>query len=189
MKKCSHKIEKTFSKKKNSWSFSRLWHNEPIFESAWVSSKILHVSLYLDRDAHKLGGGPGVGKYPTLGPSKMCRPPLPGLTTRANAPLLTGGTWNWLMHKAWHWRAINFVTFFFHIGRFHIVNFTILARIISYLVTLLKMQPHYSQSSPENAILFSGTCPCSTHMLLPTEIRQVTSVKDFKVKISRHSFT
>ena len=50
------------------------------------------------------------------------------------------------------------------------------------------MQPHYSQSSPENATPLSGTCPRSTHMLLPTEIRQVTSVKDFKVKISRHSF-
>ena len=36
------------------------------------------------------------------------------------------------------------------------------------LVTLLKMQPHYSQSSRENATPFSGTCPLASYTEVPS---------------------
>ena len=35
------------------------------------------------------------------------------------------------------------------------------------LVTLLKMLPHYSQSSPENATLSSGTSPLASYEEVP----------------------
>ena len=36
------------------------------------------------------------------------------------------------------------------------------------LVTLLKMRPHYSQSSRENATPFSGTFPLASYKEVPT---------------------
>ena len=36
------------------------------------------------------------------------------------------------------------------------------------LVTLIKMQPHYSQSSRENATPFSGTSPLASYNEVPT---------------------
>ena len=35
------------------------------------------------------------------------------------------------------------------------------------LVTLLKMRPHYSQSSRENATIFSGTSPLASYKEIP----------------------
>ena len=35
------------------------------------------------------------------------------------------------------------------------------------LITLLKMQPHYSQSSRENATPFSGTSPLASYKEVP----------------------
>ena len=37
------------------------------------------------------------------------------------------------------------------------------------LVTLLKTQPHYSQSSRENATLSSGTSPLASYKEVPTQ--------------------
>ena len=36
------------------------------------------------------------------------------------------------------------------------------------LVTLLKMRPHYSQSSRENATPSSGTCPLASYKEVPS---------------------
>ena len=42
------------------------------------------------------------------------------------------------------------------------------------LVTLLKMQPHYSQSSRENATPSSGTSPVASYKEVPPPPRDIT---------------
>ena len=55
------------------------------------------------------------------------------------------------------------------------------------LVTLLKMRPHYSQSSRENATPFSGTSPLASYKKVPP--RELQQVEAFLVGTMRwHCF-
>ena len=49
------------------------------------------------------------------------------------------------------------------------------------LVTLLKMRPHYSQSSRENATPSSGTSPLAPYKEVPSPLRAFGVVQSFVI--------